>query len=486
MKKKFTLLLFALLGGSFQIWAQFISVGNNTVYTFESLSTITNSGVTKEGNTYSIVNDITIKPTDTLKVDNNATVKLANGITIYVEGQANFAPADTAVFTRLDENAAPKGIYFRGDSADVALANITFEYGGVRYTKESSINVTNCTFRNINKGLGTYALGLGKNTAHITRCNFISNLGPALNLGANVVTNLTFDHNYLYDNNTDNTNAPQLNLSCPGDAETIVTNNTLIGTGRDRVGAIAVSNLLGMAGSHKAVIDSNYMIKHRYGITINGGVNTFIRYNQIIDNKYETNPNNGGSGISLYSCPKAVVTGNLIEGNLWGITVVSGTGDINLGKTADPNAEDYNPGLNVFKDNENSGTLYDLYNNTVNTVYAQGNTWNVEVQDSVSIETVIFHKADDGTLGEVIFLPPAQKVLIPQVSKESTVFFDSTTKSLVLNSAYSRIAIFSSNGKQIFDTRTQQATVNLPNLTKGIYFARITSGSTVSVVKFIY
>ena len=80
--------------------------------------------------------------------------------------------------------------------------------------------------------------------------------------------------------------------------------------------------------------------------------------------------------------------------------------EVNLGKTTvDTDASDYNPGGNVFIDNGNNGTLYDIYNNSSNTVYAQGNFWNVASQDSVSIETVVYHKNDNPTLGEVIYMP---------------------------------------------------------------------------------
>lgn len=100
-----------------------------------------------------------------------------------------------------------------------------------------------------------------------------------------------------------------------------------------------------------------------------------------------------------------MITGNHIEGNLWGVTVIGGK-NINLGKTEDKDAEDYNPGMNVFLNNSNSGSAYDLYNNSTKTVYAQGNYWkSVDKQDRESIETVIFHKNDDQRLGEVIFMP---------------------------------------------------------------------------------
>jgi len=52
--------------------------------------------------------------------------------------------------------------------------------------------------------------------------------------------------------------------------------------------------------------------------------------------------------------------------------------------------------------------LYDLYNNGTNTVWAQGNTWNVEEQTEENIEEVIYHQVDDPSKGLVIFMPPHQ------------------------------------------------------------------------------
>ena len=98
-----------------------------------------------------------------------------------------------------------------------------------------------------------------------------------------------------------------------------------------------------------------------------------------------------------------------MEGGLWGITVPTGAPNINLGKVEDPTAEDYNPGNNTFVNNGNGGVLYDLYNNGTNTVWAQGNTWNVEEQTEENIEEVIYHQVDDPSKGLVIFMPPHQE-----------------------------------------------------------------------------
>ncbi|MDR0799371.1 MAG: T9SS type A sorting domain-containing protein [Dysgonamonadaceae bacterium] len=483
MKRNYTLLL-VLLSLNFSVQAQFVSEGNQTVYTFESLSALETSGVVKNGNIYTVNNDLTISSTDTLKVDNQIIVKLTDKVTIYVEGQADFAPVDTAVFTRSDEAAAPKGIYFRKDDATVNIRNITFESGGVRFTKGGTINVNNCTFTLINKALGTFALGLGNNTANISYCNFISNQGPAIANGANIITNLVFDHNYLFDNNTANTNAPQMNLSCIEDSEMTISNNTLIGTGRTMVGGLGVSNMLASAGSHHVTIESNYITKHRYGITITGDVPSKILNNELIDNKYDLDPMSGGSGINLYMTSNAIVTGNLIEDHLWGITIVGGNGNINLGKFT--LIEDNNPGQNVFKDNGNNDVLYDLYNNSAHTVYAQGNRWNVEVQDAEYIEEVIFHKYDDPSLGEVIYWPAAPENAISTIVSKPEAYFDYATRSLIVNTAFSQITIYDATGKRVLETTRPQATFALPELSKGIHFARITAGNKVSVIKFIY
>ena len=110
----------------------------------------------------------------------------------------------------------------------------------------------------------------------------------------------------------------------------------------------------------------------------------------------------------------AYISGNHIEGNLWGITVI-GCGEVNIGKTkVSTEAADYKPGRNVFVNNGNNGLLYDIYNNSTNTVYAQGNIWNVENQDRESIEKVVFHKNDNPSLGEVIFMPAGDPAGIKQ------------------------------------------------------------------------
>lgn len=193
---------------------------------------------------------------------------------------------------------------------------------------------------------------------------------------------------------------------------------------------------------------------------------------------------NGGSGINVfdpYYTQNAIIKGNYIEGSLWGITVI-GCNNVNIGKTNDPNAEDYNPGNNVFKDNGNGGALYDLYNNSSNLIYAQGNTWNVDEQTREKIETVIFHQADNEKLGKVVFMPGETGVSTIATDNNS-VRYDAASKSLILANIADKITVYSANGSVVASaSATDNVSVNA--LSRGIYIARIVNGTNTTTLKF--
>jgi hypothetical protein len=187
---------------------------------------------------------------------------------------------------------------------------------------------------------------------------------------------------------------------------------------------------------------------NRYGIGLVGpAARIVLDSNMLKNNRYETNPMNGGSGISLYDPyqqTEAVITGNHIEGSLWGVTVI-GCKNVNLGCL--DAGENYNPGGNVFKDNGNNGQLYDLYNNSTITVYAQGNTWNVSEQTEEQIETVIFHKNDNPALGQVIYMPAANTTSIKDIhtNVQNTAFYDLQGRKTKASSK----GIYIVNGKKV-------------------------------------
>ena len=100
MKKFYAFLLMAAVAAG-AMAQDFVSDGTGTVYTFNSLSQIEGTGVTlQDDGSYLVAADFTISEGDVLQMDNNAIIKMANGVRIYINGDADFAPADTAVVTR--------------------------------------------------------------------------------------------------------------------------------------------------------------------------------------------------------------------------------------------------------------------------------------------------------------------------------------------------------------------------------------------------
>ena len=394
----------------------FVSDGTGNVYTFNSLSQIEGTGVTlQDDGSYLVAADFTISEGDVLQMDNNAVIKMADGVRIYINGDADFAPADTAVVTRDVEGSLPKGFWMLGDNGNANLKNVTFEYVGVTFGGvNSSLHADNCTFTLYNGKMNSSgALGFNASCDNniVENCYFIENTLNAIGNGATNPVGIIIRNCLFWHNTTDNRNKPQINLTVGGDYDVLIADNEVIGGQFTMSGGIALSNMMGLAHTGTNIVENNYIADNRYGITTIGSVDAIIRNNSIVDNHYETNPNNGGSCISIYdtsSSSNIYIEGNLMEGGFWGITIVTGAPNVNLGKTEDPEAEDYNPGNNIFVNNGFDGAYYDVYNNGTADVWAQGNTWNVEIQDEASIEEVVYHQVDDPSKGLVIFMPPHQ------------------------------------------------------------------------------
>ncbi len=349
-------------------------------------------------------NDLTISAGETLLFGTSAQLEMSG---ILTATNATFGAAEGA-------EAKAKGFRVYGDNTGANLSGCTFNYVNINFGSTSGKLVAdNCVFSNTTNSGGNSAINFTSSCSgnEVTNCQFINCALSGVASGANVgvgavIKDCTFQRDFaitrLY---------PHINMTT-SDQEIVIDGNTIIGAKQTtRSGGIAVSNLLGGAHSGKVYITNNHVEGNSYGITLTGKGDVVIENNTVVDNKYIADPNQGGSGINV-TCnvttgdpAKAFLRGNLIEGNTWGVTVI-GNVDINAGKVDDPNAEDYNPGENIFINNGNNDVLYDWYNNTAATSYAQGNKWNVEEQTQELIEGVIVHKVDNPDLGEVIFMPP--------------------------------------------------------------------------------
>jgi len=411
MKKIYGFIALAALAATTSHAANYESDGTGQVYTFETLSQIEGTGVSASEGAYIVSEDFTISELDTLRLVSGDVIKMGNGVTVTIDGYADFTPADTALVTRDSESSNPKGFRIYADNGGATLRNVRFEYVGITFgCVNGSLIADNCTFT-LHNGKSSSSGAISFNASCdgnvIENCNFIENTLNAIGCGATNPVGVIIRNNLFYHNTTANRNKPQLNMTCAGSYDMVITGNQVIGGQYTLSGGIGVSNMMGLAFSGTLTVEDNYVTENRYGIATIGPLNAIIRDNTLVDNCYETNPNNGGSCISIYDSSNKgniYIEGNHLEGGLWGITII-GAPTVNVGKTIDPDADDYNPGKNVFVNNGNNGILYDLYNNGTGTVYAQGNTWNVVEQDSVHIEEVVFHQADDESLGLVIFMP---------------------------------------------------------------------------------
>ena len=109
MKKFYAFMLMAAMAAG-AMADDFVSDGTGNVYTFNSLSQIEGTGVTlQDDGSYLVSANFTIAEGDVLQLVNNDVIKMANGVQITVNGNADFAPADTAVVTRDAEGSNPKG-----------------------------------------------------------------------------------------------------------------------------------------------------------------------------------------------------------------------------------------------------------------------------------------------------------------------------------------------------------------------------------------
>lgn len=470
MKKNLLLLAGFLMALPVFAAVEVVTKGNGKTYSFQALSKIENSGVSVENGSYVVQNNITIANGDNFILDDNTTIKMGDDITVRFEGGVDMKLESGTTVTRNLDNDKPKGFVIASPSP-VECCNLSMEFASMKCVTVSSMNIYECSFKYSNGAYGG-ALALGTTGAvfNVKNCEFISNTVPGISCAANFAVGLTVDGCNFEDNNSSNTNKPQINITVGGDKDIIIRNSTFLGAKRNKVGGIGISNFAGIKGTNNVFIENNIIKYHRFGIGLTyGEMNVFVKNNMIEENCYEEDPMMGGSGISAQDVTELMALyaeGNTISGNLWGITLI-GCKTANIGKTDDLDAADYNPGKNVFKNNGNNNILYDLYNNGPYTVYAQGNTWNVDQQTAEKIETVIFHKADDPKLGEVFFMP-AGTGGVESVSA-GKICFNSELKQIAGLKNIEVVEVYSASGTLVAKCPVVDGVAVLEKIPEGFY-----------------
>ena len=379
--------------------AQYTTPGNNLSLTLDDLVTLSGGVVITSDGDYFVNNTLIISATDTLKILQPETIRVAATIRIEVSGKFISDPVDgQVIFTAQDTTATASNFRgFRFEDADPAVfRNTLVKYGGGIQLIGTQALFEYSVFRNNGFSNVSAAITYSNSSPVIRHCEFRENVRSALASGANVTGSPQIMYSSFIHNTTDNSNRPQINLG-PGAADTLYIVGNYVEGLYPIVGGIAVSNLLG-GGSTRAVIADNIIVGNRYGYAQTGNnISSVVRNNIILDNNIQDNPMQGGSGLNFNGVTNnfAIVRGNLVSGNLWGVTIQN---------TAQPEfgtADDH--GGNVFYDNGNTGQTYALYNNTPNPINAIGNYWGSN--DAETVESYIFHQPDDGNLGLVTYDP---------------------------------------------------------------------------------
>jgi hypothetical protein len=407
------LLLALFICANLMIYAQYLTPGTGVNWTFNDLVQQSGGVVTFQDGFFTVNQNLTVSLNDTLQLTENHTIKLNQNVLLTVKGTLIADAPQQAVFT-----ASNPALYFRGfrfeNSHASVLRNCLIEYGGGIQIIGSQMTVEACTIRYFNRANTTGALQISQGRTWIINNEIHENKGPAIASASNGQAVPQIYNNTIWSNNTDNTNAPQINLgSAAGDTIRII-GNTITGQ-YDNAGGIAVSTLVG--GGCFVIVEDNLVENNRYGYAaIGSNIQSRIFNNHLVDNNIQGVPNLGGSGLNFNggATNTAIVSGNIISGNLWGVTI-QGQAMPNLGDINSPER----PGGNHLFDNGNSGQLYALYNNTPQNQMAQNNYWGFTSIDSV--EMVIFHQPDDPTLGFVNYTPILNPILAGDANCDGNV-----------------------------------------------------------------
>lgn len=422
MKRLLLVALTLLLAASTQ--AQFQTPGTGRRYTLSQLSTAAGPAYLAPSGTEWRLNDtIRLAATDTLSITTNETIRLAALALVYIDGTLLINPPDSVKFTAQNPATPWHSLWFSNTSGGSRLRRTVVEYStGVR-ANGSNLQLIGCVFRrNVfslatptgTRSISNGALSLSGNRALVQGCRFERNIRSGIISPANIATSpIIRDCRFLV-NNTDNGNYPQINLG-PGIAtDTILIERCLIvgSAATNMAGGIGLSNLLGGASVSKAVVRGNIIRNNRYGLTVTAtNYAVYITRNLIENNNNNPNAQTGGSGLNFTGnqSQTGVVSRNIIRGNLWGVTIVksgstaAGGPRISFGNLASADTTDR--GFNHLYGNGNAGTVYDLYNNNVSsdTIKAENNWWGSAL--AADIEANVVHKNDNTTFGFVDFRP---------------------------------------------------------------------------------
>ena len=377
-------------------FSQYVTPGSGKCFHISDLADSAGQEViTLQDGICSVYQAITLSTADSLLLDADVkSIRFYGAAGLQINGTMLCAHRnDTLTVEGVADSSGQTFEWRFTDAPASRIAHLHFINGNSIVLNNSNITFDSCQFN----GFAAQVIRYMQSNPVIRRCHFYDNRMEAIQSAANTKGSPVITDNLFERNVTSNANRPQLNMG-PGDNDSIlIIGNRIVGVS-SMSGGIAIADMLGI-GQTKVRLQDNRIEHNRYGFTQQGyHINTLILHNDFADNNLETNPMNGGSGISIFGYDTtccARIRQNLIHGNLWGITAIYHH-QTDLGTS-----EDF--GGNVFYDNGNAGSLYALYNNSVHEINAVGNYWGGN--DSAFVASVIYHEEDAPELGFVNYLP---------------------------------------------------------------------------------
>lgn len=187
--KKTLLLSSILIAAVPTALAEYVTLGDGTEYTLDALSQIAESGVTKDGSTYVMLDNVTIAEGDKFAIEDGVTVKMGDGVQLRIEGEASLEAATAVTVTRNADTDSPEGIGLFSEAKDVTVVKgINFEYAGLRAWTTKEVVVRDCSFKYCNgeiSSAGALSMAESGGLLDVSGCEFIENAVPAIGGAAN-------------------------------------------------------------------------------------------------------------------------------------------------------------------------------------------------------------------------------------------------------------------------------------------------------------
>ncbi len=504
MKK--TLLILGLIFCFGQANAQFTSPNLGLKFSMNDL--LQAGAVTHVAGEYIVSQALTLETTDTLLIPTNETIRVGAGLLLTIKGTLIINPPDSVKITSVTGSGNFHTLKFDGSTRVSKLTKTIVERSSGIRVLNASLEMDSCIVRFNDRVNQSGAINISGTLPVVVKNSRIYRNSRAGIMSPTNGAAVTILNNWIFENGTEPGNYPQINLGPASTAAPItISGNTIIGinASTNNSGGIGLSNLLGNPSITRCLIEKNIIRYNRYGITITGGnIQGHIKRNLIEFNNVNPNVMTGGSGLNFNTTnptQQMVAARNVIRNNSWGITIQSGTNVTagpkpSFGRIGSPDTA--NVGMNQIYNNFNVGTsgqIWDLYNNTSDSIYAENNYWGTT--NLTDIESHIYHKVDLAAHGFVDFMPI---MLVSGITKENVAsqinLYPNPAQDVVKITANgmvwgekTTVRFYNTLGQEVLTVQPKGSPnyleINTRKLAAGIYSYRIESNKAIATGKLV-